>query len=504
MYLDSGILMKILCIAFILFFIFSPDVISQDCQGCKRTAVLIDAENLMASSMESRLVETLTSSCFHLQNLEKVLDLRERAKNEGWQSIMKKSEWKPPEYEFMARYEPELKGKIASRMMVRLVSAITGETVDEWISESDRPTFTYNGHINRLFDNPGALIRQERPIEQKMWDFERKPVSCEIILEQKEVRPHQEISVTLQNLQDRKGQKSREFNRVVVQALEGQIKGGTEVAADPDLKAFRIGEGPIDFTYLAPEDCECEEDKIIIYNSCDILDEKSWPLSITEMDQKIAEEEIKIVCGDLLVDIRGTATWGVEDEKGTGTGSARINIRGAMELRDSSQYHESYVVNRMRLEYRLHASYIEKYPPDGCPPLALEISGAGQSEVKEGHVDLIFGKSQNPSARRQKNESSFSFELGVQNIKWKMRARCPDYRIWQEDNSVFRVNVHDESPLEKDQSRFTGSRTWGLDIEDSSHVVMRFILLPFISHRLHEDRPGSDMKIEWDFIKIKR
>ena len=101
------------------------------------------------------------------------------------------------------------------------------------------------------------------------------------------------------------GRKSREFNRIVVQAVNGKIVGGTPVVSDPELKAFQVGKGDITFTYLAPDagNSQAAEDKIIVYNSCDILRKDEYPMPKTGIKDKIAEKRVKLIHADAVMTI---------------------------------------------------------------------------------------------------------------------------------------------------------------------------------------------------------
>lgn len=94
---------------------------SQDCEGCRRTAVLQDVENLEFGTIQSLLVHALTTPCFHLQDLDTVIAYRERAKREGWSFLVKESQWNPPEYTLTARYETGLEETVKSRLVVTLL-----------------------------------------------------------------------------------------------------------------------------------------------------------------------------------------------------------------------------------------------------------------------------------------------------------------------------------------------------------------------------------------------
>jgi hypothetical protein len=140
-----------------------------------------------------------------------------------------------------------------------------------------------------------------QPLDKIIFDYERIPERCEIGVEQEEVSPGQEIQAELSDIVDSEGQKSREFNRIVVYASKGEILGGTELDSDPKFKAFRVGDGSIVFTYKAPDTEDNPgnaDDTIFVCNSCDIRSESFSSMSSTELRDKIAEKTIKMVKAD--------------------------------------------------------------------------------------------------------------------------------------------------------------------------------------------------------------
>ncbi|HCC69843.1 MAG TPA: hypothetical protein DEQ09_01620 [Bacteroidales bacterium] len=147
--------------------------------------------------------------------------------------------------------------------------------------------------------NDGAVLKKFYPMELTVLnDFEKQPYSCDITPEKETMNPGEIINVGITNIKDIEGADSREFNRLIVQSPDGEIIGGTPLTADNDLKAFRVGDGTVRFRYRASHDCTNPENTIIVYNSCDILGDDLWPLAISEMEDKIAEKKIRLLCAD--------------------------------------------------------------------------------------------------------------------------------------------------------------------------------------------------------------
>ena len=263
------------------------------CDGCKRTAVLMGiSEDIDLNSFRSRLAERVTNPCFRLLYSGEITELGTPFK---W-----KSPEGSPEYYFTASYETNLKGQIKSRLSVSLYFE-DGELIHNWKTESESPIVTFHWHLQNMFIAQSALFRKWIPLDITLLnDFEKQPSQCDVHPDKEELFPGQEIQVKISNIVDFEGRKSREFNRIVVQAVNGEIVGGTPLASDPELKAFQVGKEDITFTYIAPdnEDSQATEDKIIIYNSCDILRKDEYPMPKTGLKDKIAEKKISLIRAD--------------------------------------------------------------------------------------------------------------------------------------------------------------------------------------------------------------
>jgi len=260
--------------------------IQNNCDGCKRVAVLKKAVNLDKHHFNYILAEHATSPCFHLLYIGEIKELGAPFK---WSFSER-----PTEYYFTAIYENNLKGRIKSRLSISLYFE-DGELIYNWKTESDRTTVPWDGHLNRMFRNDTAIFRKFVPLNLTLLnDFEKQPSQCDIHPDKEELFPGQETKVKISNIVDFARRKSREFNRIVVQAEEGEIVGGTALASDPELKAFQVGKGDITFTYVATDDVNSQagEDKIIVYNSCDILKKDEYPMAKTGVRDKIAEKKI--------------------------------------------------------------------------------------------------------------------------------------------------------------------------------------------------------------------
>ncbi|RMF93443.1 MAG: hypothetical protein D6734_10080 [Candidatus Schekmanbacteria bacterium] len=265
------------------------------CRGCKRTAVLKEAINVERISIESRLAEFGTSPCFHLLDTEAVSGFISKEIKSGIPTQL--PIFKKPEYYFTVEYEDDLEGEIQSRLTIKLWF-YNHELVHTWQTESGRPKFTFNGHLNRMFKNKNAVFKETIPLDIHVINhFEKRPYSCKINTEKDTLIPGDEMEVTIDTIEDIEGNPSREFNRIIVQAVHGEVVGGADLRADPDLKAFMVGDGKITFRYRAPSPTEAKgvsEDMIYVYNACEVLDTSDIPLELTSLKDKIAQKKITI------------------------------------------------------------------------------------------------------------------------------------------------------------------------------------------------------------------
>jgi len=319
-------------------------------KGFPRKAFVSSVVNLDEDTIRVLLAQCLTTANFQLMNWDVVVGYRQQAKQQGWDALIKASKWKPPEYEFRASYETGLEGPVKSRMWIGLYF-YNGESLKEWKTESPSPTVTLGWHKKSMFTNPDALVRQSKPLEELLWNFEKTPFKCAIRLAKQVIPEGEEIEIG--DFQDTAGQASREFNRIIVTAGEGQILGGTESRFNPDYKVFPVGDGRVKVRYRAPHGGnEPEKDLIRIYNSPDILSKEEYPLSETELREVIGEAKLDICyggwSGSISIDFQETFTCKIDttdtdprylQESSRRQGKVTVHIRkGRMETGELTSY----------------------------------------------------------------------------------------------------------------------------------------------------------------------
>jgi hypothetical protein len=291
----------------------NPQTGASGCGGCARRAIVGSADAgatgvVLRESLISRLAETLTSPCFHLQRTDIAVP--------GPEAARFGSKAEPPEYVFEAKYEENLnqRGADGSAVMNRLTIDLfyegsPREKVASWSVTSGINSYT--ACANRMFTNSDAVMKGVRPIEALLEDFERRPTHARLDLLHKatELGAGQEWELELLDLRDAQGRKPRPFNRVVVKAEQGDILNGAACEDDPRAKAFVVGEGGPEIRYKAPDKKAVTRDTVTVYSSCEIRPENAWPLSRTRKGDKIAETTVAVTRGDYTLDLRFEKTW---------------------------------------------------------------------------------------------------------------------------------------------------------------------------------------------------
>ena len=128
--------------------------------------------------------------------------------------------------------------------------------------------------------------------------FEKRPVDLEIGMDKEVLDPGEEIDIFLTGFTDERGETSREFNRIIVHADEGEILNGAVCDIGPEYIAFKVNGNFIRIRYKAPDNCENSSDKITIYKSCDVLPESILFMNRTEKKDRLIEKELSINCSD--------------------------------------------------------------------------------------------------------------------------------------------------------------------------------------------------------------
>jgi hypothetical protein len=291
-----------------------------------------------------------------------------------------------PDYYFTGSYEIDLYenigGKlIQSKLTMNMYFAGTGELVKSWTT-----TYKKNStlaHLDKMFNSRSSLMRQERPITKLILEFERPPEKCEINPEKEEVNTLERINIDLSQFLDYKGRQSKEFNRIMVQALWGKILNGTPCYADKDLKIFEIGDGFIEVEYEAPENCDESEDIIRVYHACEIV----GALAESNVNKVIKEKKIKINC------IKGSIEYNHKIDFDYGAFSQTVTITGSVPFKLDVSPEGAQDEQKVKGKGTVNLSLI--WTAEDCigrsdSPGEIEFEGEIINENEEKYIDIKF------------------------------------------------------------------------------------------------------------------
>ena len=328
------ILFSIILIALFL----SPAVsLAQGDDCCQRHAVhgkytLNDPMGIMAYedafriSLQNYLQQNLTRECFHFLQSEGVDHFVEQdttsLSNAGNDNIWVPIDLPPHEYSFEAAFvsginESTEEGRpIRSRLMVKMYfEGEQRELVHQWQTEGTWDVVSNSGTSSHGHFNKLIRALRDPDIMEIIEKFEKQPTHCTAKPEKEHVNPGEVITIKITDIRDAYGDKSREFNRLLIQAYSGEIINGEPCDVGPDYKAFRVNDGTIEVKYRAPSGCEDMTDRITVYNSCDILPKEKIPMGETHMQFRILEKTLYINCFDATLTIRGARDKNLQTAK---------------------------------------------------------------------------------------------------------------------------------------------------------------------------------------------
>lgn len=307
------------------FIIFSnPAVLKpQICTSCKRSATLgqtslndpmkiIPAETYR-SSVLSRIAEMTTGPCFHITGTDVDIYTGNNRKNDPSSVAGYGSERRIPEYSFESVFvsglnETNSEGRpVRSKWTISLYfEGSQRELVYSWQTlgtQEKRPSSPTERNTGTTFAGHGSMMTkqfQEGPeIMEIIRRFEKRPTECTITPEKENINVNEEIEIKISGFRDENGDKSREFNRIIVHSDNGEIKNGEKCDIGPDYKVFTVKDGIIRAKYKAPD--KTGSDVIRVYSACEVLPENRVPYTKTTTDKKIGEKNISIGSYDAML-----------------------------------------------------------------------------------------------------------------------------------------------------------------------------------------------------------
>ena len=286
---------------------------------------------VMVSSLQTWIASVLTCNRFHIVNHAYVQAYRESLQLQG--IPVKEDKSTIPEYYFEGTYDcardPVIRehenqyGEIIeeqlypSSLTIRMyLEGEQKELVTEWTTSGTM--HFWSGLTNRMFKNPNAVMRQDVPITDLLEEFERKPVFCSMRPEKSTLNKGEETEIDISDLYDARMNVSREFNRILVHASEGEILNGEKSEISKEYRVFRLDKLPVVVKYKAPDHGGATSARITVFNSCDILPLAKLPLRKTALKEQIGSHDILLNnydwSGTINLEITRTYNCDVEEQ----------------------------------------------------------------------------------------------------------------------------------------------------------------------------------------------
>ena len=305
------------------------------------SGTMLSPEESFCRSIKTRLAVNLSNDCFHIQDPEGMARNRQVAQRDGWSPQLKPSNPDEPEYSFdvemvsgLDEYTDEGR-PIRSSIKVELYfDGEQRELVHRWIAWGTWDTISNTGTSSLgLFHKIEASFREGPDIIEILESFEKRPVNCRVNPDKEELDAGEVIDIEIRDFKDTFGEKSREFNRLVVNTGSGHIMNGEPCEIGPDYRVFKVDNGSVKIIYKAPTNCNETEDRLTVYNSCEILPENRCPINETQIKERLTEKILKIKCYDASISItkRYTRTLETSDNDAKSGDSQKHTINESIE-----------------------------------------------------------------------------------------------------------------------------------------------------------------------------
>ena len=186
------------------------------------------------------------------------------------------------------------------------------------------------GHTERLADKttPNAISdlasRISPSIDKLIYDYERTPMNCNVVMDYDEVPEKKIITIKLTNLTDEKGRHSRPWQRVVIGLEKGEITNAVKSWKEGKKWVVLVGEQNVILKYKAPDIEQKEKETITIFNSCNWGQESIRPLSNTDAKKKLASKTFDIIPVPDKYEWNGRVTYELSTNFNCRHGTARI------------------------------------------------------------------------------------------------------------------------------------------------------------------------------------
>jgi len=164
---------------------------------------------------------------------------------------------------------------------------------DAVVKEDSR---TWTGGIMQGLDDVENMAGAFRPLPPLLKGYERIPMSSRVEKSDREVEAGQTESITVSELYDKEGQKTRYWQRLFVHVEKGNILNAEQVEEHEgqNYYIFRANEGTVNILYRAPDDCQKVHETLTVSNCC----EKREPPCFMNLRPRteIGRKEFDVVC----------------------------------------------------------------------------------------------------------------------------------------------------------------------------------------------------------------
>jgi hypothetical protein len=181
------------------------------------------------------------------------------------------------------------------------------------------------------------------------------------------------------------------------------------------------------------------------------------------------------------VRINGAVNWRGEDRNSIATIKSNFVISGTMKMKWQGKggYANRFEVDRMQVSYSHLAQIYKKKPDRDCPELLrFEVKASGSLPITNGSLSIRYEEKVPAGHPIKQSMLQFSFNPGHLKGKMKTLDRCK-YTTRELDLVIAYVNVIDTSKIARDQTSFSGSRSFGIP-PDTTNIEGLSVFMPFV------------------------
>jgi len=192
------------------------------------------------------------------------------------------------------------------------------------------------------------------------------------------------------------------------------------------------------------------------------------------------------------VRMNGAVNWRGEDRNSIATIKSNFVISGTMKMKWQAKggYAKTFEIDQMQVNYSHLAQIYKKKPDKNCTELLkFEVKAAGSMPITKGSLRIRYEEKVPAGHPLKQSMLDFMFDPGLVPGKMKILDHCK-YTTREEGLVIAYVGVIDTSKIARDQTSFSGSRSFG--IPDSTNIEGLSRVMPFIfSDKVLSGGPSS-------------